>query len=225
MSNQPLTVPGTGFETGRASEWAEVIATFASDRLTVALENARANSERPAWVTTPGTNPRDFAERFWSKVRRGRRNECWPWLAGSRGNGYGAVKVRKKVVDAHVVAYELQHGARPLPGIWVTHKCDNRKCCNPNHLVAGTPTDNFNDMVERGRECLTGGPTPPHVPGELHGAAKLTWVAVREMRALAVDGANLGDLSVRFGVHRAQVRRIVLGERWKEPAPKATEAS
>lgn len=41
-------------------------------------------------------------ERFWSKVNRTEnQNECWEWNAASRGNGYGAIKLNKKVIDAH----------------------------------------------------------------------------------------------------------------------------
>jgi hypothetical protein len=158
------------------------------------------------------------AGRFWQKVAIGAENECWPWTAGSRGNGYGAFRIGRKVVDAHVVAHELAHGAKPLPGMWVTHRCDNRSCCNPSHLVLGTPRDNFNDMVERSFAGLRDG-IPPHVHGEMHGAAKLTWEDVQEIRSLAARGRTHSDLSASFGVHRSQIRRIVLGERWRTPPP------
>jgi len=33
----------------------------------------------------------------------------------------------------------------------ILHSCDNRKCCNPNHLRAGTGKDNYRDALERNR--------------------------------------------------------------------------
>lgn len=159
-----------------------------------------------------------LVERFWAKVAKRGRDECWPWIAGSRGNGYGAIKAGEKIVDAHVVTYELAHKTQLLPGLCVTHTCDNRACCNPRHLVAGTKADNYDDMTKRGTSGLRPAPKPPHVPGEKHGAAKLTWASVREMRSLAAGGATHTELAERFDVSRAQARRIVLGERWKESA-------
>ena len=33
----------------------------------------------------------------------------------------------------------------------VRHVCDNRKCCNPLHLLQGTQLENIQDMIERNR--------------------------------------------------------------------------
>lgn len=35
----------------------------------------------------------------------------------------------------------------------VRHSCDNRKCINPEHLIAGTVSDNIQDMIERKRHA------------------------------------------------------------------------
>ena len=34
----------------------------------------------------------------------------------------------------------------------VLHTCDNRRCINPKHLFLGTPQDNTNDMIQKGRK-------------------------------------------------------------------------
>lgn len=49
----------------------------------------------------------------------------------------------------------------PIPdGLWVLHKCDNSECINIDHLFLGTPQDNTNDMISKGRKIddLTVGP-------------------------------------------------------------------
>ena len=33
----------------------------------------------------------------------------------------------------------------------ILHRCDNRKCCNPQHLFWGTASDNVRDCILKGR--------------------------------------------------------------------------
>jgi hypothetical protein len=71
--------------------------------------------------------------------------ECWPWLAGTTGGGYGyIVKGGKhgKMLGAHRVAYELTVGPIP-PGLCIDHLCRNRACVNPAHLEPVTMQTNL----------------------------------------------------------------------------------
>lgn len=73
---------------------------------------------------------------------------CWEWSGGRNPvSGYGQTPEN---VAAHRVAWEIANG--PIPdGQWVLHKCDNRPCCNPDHLMLGTQADNIADMKAKGR--------------------------------------------------------------------------
>jgi hypothetical protein len=51
----------------------------------------------------------------------------------------------------HRVAYELWV-EQPIPkGLQIQHLCNERLCCNPAHLVAGTASENARHMINRRR--------------------------------------------------------------------------
>src|SRR5215831_1732579 len=49
------------------------------------------------------------------------------------------------------MVWELVNG--PIEPWWhvICHKCDNRKCINPDHLFQGTQQDNIRDAWAKGR--------------------------------------------------------------------------
>ena len=65
-------------------------------------------------------------------------------------DGYTRIKYNGKHERLFRVIYMLKYGAIPKGNV-IRHKCDNRACCNIEHLEVGTQQDNVNDMVKRGR--------------------------------------------------------------------------
>lgn len=100
------------------------------------------------------------AERFFEKVNvngsipahRPELGNCWEWKA-SLVWGYGSFSVGYTTFRAHRWLYQQMNDHAPkLPEyVLVLHKCDNKKCVNPDHLFLGSQADNVSDMISKGR--------------------------------------------------------------------------
>lgn len=80
------------------------------------------------------------------------RNGCWEWKLKVRPNGYARVTYLRKSYYAHRLSYFAFVG-NIKEGLDICHKCDNRRCCNPEHLFQGTRKDNMQDAVNKGRQA------------------------------------------------------------------------
>lgn len=83
------------------------------------------------------------------KLVRIKDSGCWHFTGPISATGYGKIGYRGRVTLAHRLSYILHVGD---PGeLFVLHKCDNRKCVNPEHLFLGTAKDNTQDMLAKNR--------------------------------------------------------------------------
>lgn len=93
---------------------------------------------------------KNIDDRFWGKVDKKGPDNCWDWTASFANSGYGRFNYSATEYYAHRVAWILTN-KQPIPkGMWILHKCNNKKCCNPNHIYMGTPADNERDARESG---------------------------------------------------------------------------
>lgn len=92
-------------------------------------------------------------KRFWDKVEK--TATCWNWIGANR-NGYGVIKIDNKSVATHRLSYEMHIG--PIPeGLLVCHSCNNPLCVNPEHLFAGSYSDNMIDAMNKDRLSIPEG--------------------------------------------------------------------
>jgi len=161
-----------------------------------------------------------FADTFWAKVDFGNGpDDCWMWQASLTDKGYGNVAVplwgHYRSLLAHRISWLLTYGELPL--LFMCHRCDvryeprdftYRACVNPDHLFAGTGSDNTQDMYNKGR-----GRTVSAV-GEKHGLTTITNAQAVEIRCLYSDGASQNNLAAMYGIAQATVSRILRRETW-----------
>jgi hypothetical protein len=127
---------------------------------------------------------------------------CWEWVGTLNDSGYGVMRNHYKYVGAHRLSYQQFVG--PIPdGMHVLHKCDNRKCINPEHLFVGTNAENVADKVAKGRQRRHHGEKNPH--------ARLT---AQDVVAIRASGERQKDLAAKYGVTRTCIYDIRVGKSW-----------
>lgn len=89
----------------------------------------------------------------------------------------------------------------------VLHKCDNRRCCNPDHLYLGTHEDNMRDLVVRGRS--TKGRRKPKKNGKLTDADIF---AIRDL--LSNTSYTQTEIASMYNLNPCTVSRIKNAKRF-----------
>lgn len=146
---------------------------------------------------------------FWSKVNRtDNPDECWEWTACRLPTGYGLLSWMGTTHRSNRIAWLITYGDIP-DGLHVLHSCDNRACCNPNHLFLGTNLDNVHDRETKGRhhDCS----------GQNNSRAKFSQSQVDEIRQrYASQKTSLRLLGREYGVAFTTIGRIVNRTTWKK---------
>jgi hypothetical protein len=101
----------------------------------------------------PGVPPkkRNYCHPTWSLAERlayyskpEPLTRCHIWHGAADRDGYGCLRYQGRYQHAHRLAWSLKNG--PIPkGMVICHRCNVRRCVNPDHLVLGTLADNNAD--------------------------------------------------------------------------------
>jgi hypothetical protein len=147
-------------------------------------------------------NIQSLDDRFWSKVNK--TDYCWLWTGCTNNIGYGRIRHGDITLLAHRVSWQIHFG-EITTGLLVLHKCDNRICVNPQHLVLGTQKDNMLDASNKGRM----------ISGEKHYNSKLTQEDVSAIKSMLIY-RSCAEVGRMFGVSRNNISHIKLGQTWKD---------
>lgn len=151
-------------------------------------------------------------ESFWARVKK--TKGCWEWQGACNNTGYGTVAWHSKTYTAHRVAAWLCGLVDSLAApkshreeTHVLHKCDNRKCCNPDHFFLGSYSDNQKDAYKKSRRAQP--------RGAAHVNAKLTTRQAAAIRRAYEKGQTQMKLAETYGVSQRAISLVVRGETYK----------
>jgi hypothetical protein len=155
-------------------------------------------------ISRTGASREKTIQRFLSKATLDDNTGCLVWRLADHTDGYG----RFYRSLAHRVSYSLFVSKIP-DGLCVLHKCDNRKCVNPDHLMIGTQADNMQDMMRKGRG------NGLSLPGEKSPNAKLTTENVKSIRHLYfAERRSRRELAKFFSISINCISSVVNKRTW-----------
>ena len=144
------------------------------------------------------------AENFWSRVEIKDKHNCWPWLnlqrTSRKKDYYPSYYVNGKPYTAHLIVCILrgdnlsQFNNGKVSAI--RHLCDNKRCCNPDHILFSTQSENVRDVHRKGGYIRT----------------KLSYDDIVTIRILRSQGISYKELSNRFNVSMPTIRNCVIGK-------------
>lgn len=152
--------------------------------------------------------------RFWKKVDKIGFSGCWIWTGAVRRDGYGLFALKPGIrLSSHRISFLLAGGLLSDEKPCVLHRCDVRLCVNPDHLFAGSFSDNSRDMAAKGRHPST--LYPEKYRGENNGNARLCAQDILDIRQRYSEGCiSYAGLGREYGVPKSHISRIILRKAW-----------
>lgn len=110
--------------------------------------------QRLPWVSVDPALPKAENDRATMAKIKGRckilANGCWQFQGFRNRQGYGFTSYRGKPWSVHRLVLMIAKG--PIPKkLKACHSCDYPPCANPDHVFAGTSSQNTRDSVAKKR--------------------------------------------------------------------------
>jgi len=160
-------------------------------------------------------------------------SQCWTHTTVSSSSGYGQIMFQTQAWGLHRYSFWIHNGKPELIKGWDTsHKCDNKECCNPDHLEYIPHEQNVLDAVQRVKiikpnkikkagtyKATSASFKPGDMAGENNSTAVLNWEKVREIRMTHSKGLKYGDLkkmSIKYGTTVRSIENVINKKTWTE---------
>lgn len=135
-------------------------------------------------------------------------NGCIEWTGTKTNKGYGLIHFARKMgegwnssIPASRAVYQAHHNVILERLQHVCHRCDNPSCVNIEHLFLGSPKDNAQDKLIKGRNAKK---YKLHTRHRVHDDE--TIISIKQAVGL------LKDVAHQFGVSESYVSRIRNGK-------------
>jgi len=148
-----------------------------------------------------GRPPKDPWDRILCKITKNETTGCWEWTGSKNHGGYGHFEIKGKCIRVHRFSLERKLGRTLVLGEVARHMCNNRVCCNPDHLEPGSQQDNIDDRTRAGIHKANA----PR--GERNNQTKLSDQQISEIRAFQ-GMYSRSELARMYGVHTVHISRI-----------------
>ena len=150
------------------------------------------------------------------------------------GDGYGKIMFEGKRLLVHQVIWEYHNQMAVPEGYQVCHHCDNPPCSRPDHLYAGTPSDNVQDAIRRNRRSAKGKNNGAHIHPEKrpHGEKRVlkdlnegTIACIKgSIHEMGKSKQAVFSIAVHFDTSPEVVREIADGKEGSEVIPVVPDA-
>lgn len=130
------------------------------------------------------------------RTARDEATGCLNWTKGLH-TGYAYARFGRKTAPVTRMLWQRLKGEIPK-GYFICHTCDNRRCVEITHLFLGTPNDNIQDMIQKGRHVFKGKP-------------KTSLEKQLFVKQASLDRFSVQEITRLSGLSRSTIYRILNG--------------
>jgi Mor family transcriptional regulator len=131
-------------------------------------------------------------------------NGCKIWPLGISSTGYGVYSINNFTYSVPRLLHDTLKSSHYRDGKVIRHKCDNRCCCNIEHLEIGTQSQNLIDASERKRLRI----------GIDNNKSTFTEEQIVKIRSEYPEKSTC-DLAKEYNTHSQTIRALISGKTWR----------
>ena len=75
---------------------------------------------------------------------------CWSWMKYTNKSGYGKLQYKRNSYLVHRLSMFVFKDFDLTQDVMICHKCENKRCFNPEHLYIGDQSLNMKDAIIAG---------------------------------------------------------------------------